>query len=81
MATTDFERMLKDIFGDQINRFTNFQSEQMNKIVAKVQEIAREAVKEELTKLQTEVTELRTRLTTLETERAEAAAQSIEPLV
>ncbi|MEO8032864.1 MAG: hypothetical protein ABI837_00385 [Acidobacteriota bacterium] len=81
MSTSDFERMLKDIFGEQINRFTTFQSEQMNKVVAKLQEIAREAVKDELTKLQTEITELRTRLTALETERAQAAAESTEPLV
>jgi hypothetical protein len=73
----DFERMLKDIFGDQINRFSTFQSEQISKIVNKLQEIAREAVKDELVKMQTEITELRTRLTTLETERAEKAADSV----
>jgi predicted nuclease with TOPRIM domain len=75
---TDFERMLRDIFGDQINRFSNFQAEQLNKVVTKLQEIAREAVKDELVKMQSEIADLRARLAALETERARVASDSLE---
>lgn len=74
----DFEQLLKDVFGEPLSRLTQFQSDQVRKITDKVQEMAREAVKDDLTKLHTEVAELRTRLTALETERAQAAADSLE---
>lgn len=76
--TQDFEQLLKEIIGEPLSRVTQFQSEQLGKLTAKLQEIAREAVKEDLTKLQHEVTELRTRLARLEQERAQAAADSLE---
>jgi predicted nuclease with TOPRIM domain len=75
----DFESLLKDIFGEPLSKLTQFQSEQMGKLTARLQEIAREAVKEDFTKLQAEVTELRTRLARIEQERAQAAADSLEP--
>jgi predicted nuclease with TOPRIM domain len=59
----DFEQLFKD---------------QLGKITGKLQEIARDAVKEDFTKLQHEVSELRTRLARLEQERAQAAADSLE---
>ena len=74
----DFESLLKDIFGEPLSKLTQFQSEQMGKLTARLQEIAREAVKEDLAKLQAEVTELRTRLARMEQERAQAAADSLE---
>ena len=74
----DFETMIKDVFGDSFSRLTQFQSDQMKRLTDKLTEIAREAVKEDFTKLQTEITELRTRLTVLESERARNAAESLE---
>ncbi|HWS72716.1 MAG TPA: hypothetical protein VN605_11405 [Thermoanaerobaculia bacterium] len=74
----DFEQMLKDVFGESISRFTTFQSEQMTRLMAKLQEIAREAVKDDLARLTTEVADLRARLATLEAERAQGAADSLE---
>lgn len=74
----DFESMLKDIFGESINRFTSFQSEQMNRLMSKLQEIAREAVKDDITRLTTEVAELRARLAAIEAERVQGAADSLE---
>ena len=74
----DFEQFLKDIFGEPLSRLTQFQSDQMKKLSDKLQEIAREAVKEELHKLHEEVNQLRERVTTLEAERASAAADSLE---
>jgi hypothetical protein len=59
----DFEQLLKDQFG---------------KITSRLQDIAREAVKDDFTKLHTEIAELRTRLATLEKERAQHAADSLE---
>jgi hypothetical protein len=73
----DFESLFKEIFGEPLSRITQFQSDQLGKLTAKLQEIAREAVKEDLARLGTEVTELRTRLTRLEEERAQAAADSL----
>jgi phage shock protein A len=75
----DFESLLKDVFGEPLSRLTQFQSDKMQQLTDKVQDLAREAVKEDLTKLHTEIAELRTRLTTLEAERAENAAESLEP--
>lgn len=74
----DFEQLLKDIFGEPISRLTQFQSEQTGRLMTKLQEIAREAVKDELTRLHTEIGELRARLTVLEEERAKNAADSLE---
>lgn len=74
----DFEQMLKDVFGESISRLTSFQSEQMNRLMSKLHEIAREAVKDDITRLTTEVAELRTRLATLEAERVQGAADSLE---
>jgi uncharacterized protein YPO0396 len=75
----DFESLLKDVFGEPLSRLSQFQSDQLGKLTARLQEIAREAVKDDLTRLQQEVAELRTRLARLEQERAQAAADSLEP--
>ena len=74
----DFESLLKEVFGEPLSRLTQFQSDQLGKLTARLQEIAREAVKEDLARLTTEVTELRTRLARLEEERAQSAADSLE---
>jgi uncharacterized protein YPO0396 len=74
----DFEQLLKDVFGEPLSRLTQFQSDQLGKLTARLQEIAREAVKDDFTKLHAEVNELRARLTTLERERAQNAADSLE---
>jgi hypothetical protein len=75
---TDFEQLLKDVFGDSLTRLNQFQTEQVQRLQTKLHEIAREAVKDELAKLHTEVAELRSRVTTLEAERAQNAADSLE---
>jgi uncharacterized protein YPO0396 len=74
----DFESLLKDVFGEPLSRLSQFQSDQLGKLTTRLQEIAREAVKDDLTKLQQEVAELRTRLARIEQERAQAAADSLE---
>jgi hypothetical protein len=74
----DFEQLFKDIFGEPLAKLTQFQSDKMNKLMGKLQEIARDAVKDEITRLNTEVSDLRARLTVLEQERAQAAADSLE---
>ncbi|HEY3056581.1 MAG TPA: hypothetical protein VGK31_11690 [Thermoanaerobaculia bacterium] len=74
----DLEQFLREIFGEPLNRLTQFQSEQMQRLMNKLQEIAREAVKDELTRLHTEVSDLRTRVARLENERAQAAADSVQ---
>ena len=74
----DFESLLKDVFGEPLSRLTQFQSDQLGKLTSRLQEIAREAVKEDFTRLQQEVNELRSRLARIEQERAQAAADSLE---
>ncbi len=74
----DFEQTLRDLFGESLNRLTQFQSDQVKKLQAKLQDLAREAIKDELTKLHAEIAELRSRVAVLESERAQAAADSIE---
>ena len=74
----DFETLLKDIFGEPISRLSQFQSDQLGKLTSRLQEIAREAVKEDFTKMQQELADLRSRLARIEQERAQAAADSLE---
>jgi len=73
----DFEQLLKDLFGDSLNRLTQYSSDQTQKLQSRLQDFAREALKEELAKLHAEVNELRTRVAELEKERAENAADSV----
>ncbi|HSP15429.1 MAG TPA: hypothetical protein VLV78_11820 [Thermoanaerobaculia bacterium] len=73
----DFEQFLREIFGEPLSRLTNFSSEQMQRLNSKLQELAREAVKDDFTHLHTEINELRNRVAVLEAERAEAAADKV----
>jgi len=73
----DFEQLLKDLFGDSLNRLTQYSSDQTQKLQSRLQDFAREALKDELAKLHAEVNELRTRVAELEKERAENAADSV----
>jgi uncharacterized protein YPO0396 len=74
----DFEQLLKEVFGDSIGRLSQFQSDQMQRFMSRAQDIAREALKDDLTRINTELGELRARLTVLEEERAQAAADSLD---
>jgi cell division protein FtsB len=73
----DFEQLLKDVFGEPLNRLNQFSSEQTQKLQTRLQEFAREAVKDELTKLHAEVADLRARVAELEKERVEEAADAV----
>src|SRR5438105_9516286 len=46
--SSDLEQLLKDLFGEPLNRLNQFQSEQVKRLQAKLQELAREALKDEL---------------------------------
>jgi len=73
----DFEQFLKDVFGEPLSRLSQYSSEQMQRMQAKLQEFAREAVKDELAKLHQEVGELKARVVVLESERVQAAAEQV----
>jgi len=75
---TDFEQALKDLFGEPLNRLGELSREQMQKMQARLQELVRDCMKEEVTRLHNEIAELRARVSTLESERAEKAAESLE---
>jgi len=74
----DFEQLLKEVFGEPLSRLSQFQSDQVGKLTARLQDLARDAVKDDLARLSTEVAELRARLAVLEEERAQKAADSLE---
>ncbi len=71
----DLEQLLKEMFGEPLNRLSQFQSEQMNRLTAKAMEIAREALKDDLNRLQNEINDLRARVAELEAERVRASAE------
>ena len=73
----DFEQLLKDLFGEPLNRLTQFSSEQTQRIQTRLQDFVREAVKEELTKIHAELNDLRERVAELERERADNAANLV----
>ena len=73
----DFEQFLKDVFGEPLSRLSQYSTDQKQRMQNKLQEFAREAVREELGKLQHEIAELRERVTVLEAERAEKAADRV----
>ena len=73
----DFEQLLKDIFGEPLNRLTQYSTEQTQRIQTRLQDFVREAVKEELAKVHTELNDLRARVAELEKERVETAADSV----
>jgi len=75
----DLEQMLREVFGESFSKLANFQGEQVKKFQGKLQEIAHEAMKDEVTRLNTELAELRNRVTLLERERAQKAAEGLEP--
>jgi|1185.fasta_scaffold303585_1 hypothetical protein len=77
MAAQDFNQFLKDIFGESANRLMNFEAEQTKRLWNKAQEIAREAVKEDIARLQMEINELRSRVAVLEAERVQASAEQV----
>jgi predicted nuclease with TOPRIM domain len=74
---TDFEQLLKDVFGDSLDRLTQFSSEQKQRLQSRLQDVAREALKDELTKLHSEVNDLRERVAALEKEKIEDAAETV----
>jgi predicted nuclease with TOPRIM domain len=74
----DLEQLLRDVFGEPLNRLNQFQADQVKRLQSRLQELAREAIKDELTKLHAEIAEIRSRVATLEAERARAAAESVE---
>jgi len=75
---TDLEQLLRDLFGNSVDRLQKFEADQVKRLQTKLQEIAREALKDELTRLHTEIADLRSRVAVLESERARAAADSIQ---
>ena len=75
----DLESLLKEIFGEPLAKLGQLKTDQVNKLTSRLQDMAREAVKDELHQLHAEIGDLKARLARLEHERAEAAAEAVEP--
>jgi len=73
----DFEQLLKDLFGEPLNRLTQYSTEQTQRIQTRLQDFIREALKEELAKVHAELNDLRERVAELERERADNAANLV----
>jgi len=73
----DFEQLLKDVFGEPLSKISQYSTEQRQRMQAKLQEFAREAIKDELAKLHQEIAELRARVAVLESERVQASADQV----
>ena len=73
----DFEQFLKDVFGEPLSKISQYSSEQRQRMQAKLQEFAREAIKDELAKLHQEIADLRARVAVLESERVQASADQV----
>lgn len=65
----DWEQMLKGMFGDSVERLTSIQKETVSKLSRKVEEMAREAMREEVGRLEKEIADLQRRVTLLESVR------------
>jgi septal ring factor EnvC (AmiA/AmiB activator) len=73
----DFESALRELFGDSWNKLTQFQSDQVKKLTTRFSELSREALKEELSRLNGDLADLRARVAKLEAERAEKANELV----
>ena len=62
----DFEQTLREIFGESVDRFDKFQTEQRKRVTDKLQEIARASVRDEIARLEKEIADLRARVSTIE---------------
>jgi predicted nuclease with TOPRIM domain len=71
----DFESMLRDVLGDSWNKLTQFQGDQVKKLTNRFGDLTREALKDELARLNSEIKELSDRVAKLELERAERAGE------
>ncbi len=74
----EFDEMLREVFGDSFTKLSQFQSDQVKKFSARIQDIAREGMKEELAKLASELNEVKARVAVLEAERMQNAAEGVE---
>jgi hypothetical protein len=75
---TEIETMLKELLGGPLSRLDQMQKEQVGRLLGRAQELAREAVKDDIGRLTGELADLRARVARLEAERAEAASESVE---
>ena len=75
----DLESLLKEVFGEPLAKLGQLKSDQVKKLTTRLQDMAREAVREELQQMHTEIGDLKARIARLEQERAQAAAESVEP--
>jgi hypothetical protein len=69
-AAGDFRRVFQPLDG--------FPKDQVRKLTGKLHDVAREALRDELDRLEHQLAELRERVTVLETERATQAAEGLE---
>jgi uncharacterized coiled-coil DUF342 family protein len=73
LMAQDFEQFVKDVFGN----ISQFSTDQLSRLNAKITELAREALKDDLTKLYGEIAELRARVAELEADRVAASAEQV----
>ena len=63
---SELESMLRDLLGGPLGRLDQLQKEQVSRLMTRAQDLAREAVKDDLQRLSSEVADLRERIALLE---------------
>ena len=66
---SELESMLRDLLGGPLGRLDQLQKEQVSRLTTKAQDLAREAVRDDVQRLSTELADLRARVARLEAER------------
>ena len=75
----EFDQLLKEIMGDSWDKFSTFRDDQKGRMNQKIRELARAALHEDLTRMNNEIADLRKRMEQMEADRAETAAERVEP--
>ena len=66
MDTKEFEKFLRDVFGDSVDKVKHFRDGQVSRIESKLHELARDAVADEIGTLKTRIETLEVKIATLE---------------
>ncbi|MBW3564462.1 MAG: hypothetical protein KY459_07040 [Acidobacteria bacterium] len=67
MDTKEFEKFMRDVFGESVDKVKHFRDDQVKRVEGKLHELARDAVADEISTLRTKIEALEHKIATLET--------------
>lgn len=71
----DLEQTLREIFGESVDRVSRFRADQIKKLNEKLREIARDSLRDDLTRIQSDIADLKSRVAELEAERVRSTEE------